>query len=100
MRAVDSDLKQYLGAAQLECSGRNERKDIQRKYMCSGKDTILQHEEPSSSSVPSKGVASITQLSYSMFTRHHSAYQLLQCLKRIQSHPAESRSSHGQHCCK
>ena len=32
--------------------------------MCSGKDTILQHEEPSSS-MPTRGAASIAQLSYS-----------------------------------
>ena len=43
-----------------------ERKDWQRKHVCNGRDIILRHEEPNSDSAPAPGLASISQLTYSM----------------------------------
>ena len=56
---------QYVFVAQLGSAKRtNERKDLQRKYVYSGKDTILQHEEPSSSAAPAQGFTSIAQIAH------------------------------------
>ena len=61
--AQASPLKPDVQAGSV--SGLNERKYGQRLHACSGKDTILRHEEPHSRSMMSDGLASISQLTYS-----------------------------------